>query len=357
MSTRGRHAAKGRSRALGSARVTIPIVLGVLLLAGGGVYAAHRYDASTQDRILPGVTVAGVDVGGMTRRDAIQAVKAEVNADLDQQIQVEVAGESWAISPAKLGTRSDFRQMVDQALAVNQDYSWIERAYHRLLDRPVDASLDVSYSYNEDRIRRFVETIAGAVDVSPTNAQVDFVDGELVLHRPEKGKELRLRYAEESLMAALASGSSDVRFDMRTLEPQITTQELGYTIVVRLSELKLHLYKGLNLVKTYPVAAGQPAYPTPQGEWTIVNKVENPTWVNPAPDGWGADMPATIGPGPGNPLGTHALYLDAPGIRIHGTYDSGSIGTFASHGCVRMYIEDVQELFGTVPIGTQVHIV
>jgi len=357
MSTRGRHAPRGRSRVLGSARVTIPIVLGVLLLAGGGVYAAYRYDASTQDRILPGVTVAGVDVGGMTRRDAIQAVKAEVNASLEREIQVEVAGESWAVSPAKLGTRSDFRQMVDQAMAVSQEYSWIERAYHRLLDRPVDASLEVSYSYNEDRIRRFVETIAGAVNVSPTNAQVDFEDGELVLHRPEKGKELRLKYAEESLMAALSSRSPDVRFDMRTLEPQITTQELGYTIVIRLSELKLYLYKGLNLVKTYPVAAGQPAYPTPQGEWTIVNKVENPTWVNPAPDGWGAGMPATIGPGPGNPLGTHALYLDAPGIRIHGTYDSGSIGTFASHGCVRMYIEDVQELFGIVPIGTQAHIV
>jgi lipoprotein-anchoring transpeptidase ErfK/SrfK len=349
--------ASTRSRVLGSARVTIPIVLGVLLLAGGGVFAAYRYDASTQNRILPGVTVAGVDVGGMTRSEAMRAVKAEVQVSLDHRVQVHVAGESWPVTPSELGTKTDFRDMVDQALALSGDYSWVERTYHRLLDRPVDASLDVSYSYDEDRVRRFVETVAGTVDVSATNASVDFVDGELVLNRPEKGKELRLKYAEESLMEALAGRQPEVRFDMRTLEPKVTTQELGYTIVVRLSELKLYLYKGLKLVKTYPVAAGQPAYPTPQGEWTVVNKVENPTWVNPAPDGWGAGMPATIGPGPGNPLGTHALYLDAPGIRIHGTYDSGSIGTFASHGCVRMYIEDVKELFATVPIGTPAHVV
>jgi L,D-transpeptidase ErfK/SrfK len=64
-----------------------------------------------------------------------------------------------------------------------------------------------------------------------------------------------------------------------------------------------------------------------------------------------------IPPGPGNPLGTRALYLDAPGIRIHGTYSDESIGTYASHGCIRMHISDSEELFGIVPIGTTVLIV
>jgi hypothetical protein len=199
--------------------------------------------------------------------------------------------------------------------------------------------------------------VAGAVAVSPTNAAVDYEDGQLVLRRPQNGKELRVKFAEESLMNALAVGDDRVRFDLRTLEPNIKTKDLGYTIVVNLSELKLYLYDGLKLERTYPVAAGQPAYPTPTGEWTVVNKAENPTWVNPAPDGWGADMPAVIQGGPGNPLGTRALYLDAPGIRIHGTYDSGSIGTYASHGCIRMLISDVEELYEIVPIGTTVHIV
>ena len=357
MSRRGRHAAKLGSRVLGSARVTIPIVLALGLVAGGGVYAAYRYDASTQDRILPGVSVAGVDVSGMTRPQAMAAVKDVVLQDLDRRMTVRAAGESFAITPAELGTRSDFREVVDQALALNDEFSWPERTFHRLTDRSVDRSFDVSFTFDQDRAKRFVATVADAVAISPTNASVDFEDGKLALRRPEKGRELRARYAEESLMEALASGSETVRFDLRPLEPNITTKDLGYTIVIRLSELKLYLYKGLDLVKNYPVAAGQPAYPTPMGEWTIINKAENPTWVNPDPDGWGADMPAMIPGGPGNPLGTRALYLDAPGIRIHGTSDSGSIGTFASHGCVRMLTPDVEELYEIVPIGTAVHVV
>ena len=90
------------------------------------------------------------------------------------------------------------------------------------------------------------------------------------------------------------------------------------------------------------------------GEWTIIDKRENPTWTNPAPDTWGADLPASIPPGPGNPLGTRALYLNAPGIRIHGTYDVSSIGTHASHGCIRMLMSDVEEIYPLVPIGTRV---
>jgi lipoprotein-anchoring transpeptidase ErfK/SrfK len=342
---------------LGSARVTIPVVLGLLLVAGGGVYAAYRYDASTQNRILPGVTIAGVDVGGMTRKQAIAAVKPMTADTLEHQVTVEAGGQAWHITPDELGTKSNFREVVDQALAVNEEFTWMERSFRRLLDRPVDRSYEISYSYNDGRIQRFVQTVAEQVQVSPTDAAVDFEGGQLVLRRPEKGKELRVQHAQESLMDALVTQEAAVRFDTRTLDPKITTKELGYTIVIRLSELKLYLYDGLDLVKTYPVAAGQPAYPTPTGDWTIINKAENPTWVNPAPDGWGADMPATISGGPGNPLGTRALYLDAPGIRIHGTYDSGSIGTYASHGCVRMLISDVEELYEIVPIGITAHIV
>jgi L,D-transpeptidase ErfK/SrfK len=110
-------------------------------------------------------------------------------------------------------------------------------------------------------------------------------------------------------------------------------------------------------MKGYPVAAGSAQYPTPQGEWTIWQKVENPTWVNPDPEGWGASLPASIGPGPGNPLGTRALYLDAPGIRIHGTSASYSIGSYASHGCIRMLMSDVEELYELVPVGTTAHVV
>jgi len=86
----------------------------------------------------------------------------------------------------------------------------------------------------------------------------------------------------------------------------------------------------------------------------IINKRVNPTWYNPAKDTWGKNEPDFIPPGPNNPLGTRALDLDAPGIRIHGTYADSSIGTYASHGCIRMYIPDSEDLFDRVVVGTLV---
>jgi L,D-transpeptidase ErfK/SrfK len=91
------------------------------------------------------------------------------------------------------------------------------------------------------------------------------------------------------------------------------------------------------------------------GDWKIVDKVKNPSWHNPHA-AWSATMPEYIPPGPSNPLGTRALYLDASGIRFHGTNNIGSVGTPASHGCMRMYMSDIEALYPLVPIGTKVWI-
>ena len=137
-------------------------------------------------------------------------------------------------------------------------------------------------------------------------------------------------------------------------QPKETEATMGRTIVVRLNENRLYLYDGFDAVRSYSVATAKPGFTTPTGVWTIYDKKENPTWYNPAEDTWGADLPPVIEPGPGNPLGTRAIYLNAPGIRIHGTYSSSSIGTYASHGCIRMYISDSEELFDLVDMGTRV---
>jgi lipoprotein-anchoring transpeptidase ErfK/SrfK len=88
----------------------------------------------------------------------------------------------------------------------------------------------------------------------------------------------------------------------------------------------------------------------------ITAKRRNPTWVNPWAD-WSQTMPASIGPGPNNPLGTRALNISASGIRIHGTPDAASIGGPASHGCIRMHMHDAEALFELVDVGTPVVIV
>jgi peptidoglycan hydrolase-like protein with peptidoglycan-binding domain len=123
-------------------------------------------------------------------------------------------------------------------------------------------------------------------------------------------------------------------------------------IVVDLSELKLYLYRDGALSRTYPVAAGTSEYPTPTGTYSVVSKVKDPTWYPPNSE-WAKDA-EPIPPGIANPLGTRWIGTSAPNVGIHGTPAASSIGTYASHGCIRMYISDVEELFERVAIGMPV---
>jgi lipoprotein-anchoring transpeptidase ErfK/SrfK len=134
-----------------------------------------------------------------------------------------------------------------------------------------------------------------------------------------------------------------------------TLTALGGRIVIDLGKLRLHLYRGDKRYRSYGVAAGQAAYPTPTGDFVVVNKQMHPTWVPPPNAAW-AKGAKPIPPGPGNPLGTRWIGLSAPGVGIHGTPASYSIGSYASHGCIRMHIPDVEDLFERVVVGMPVTI-
>lgn len=325
-----------------------------MVVGGGAAFAAYRYEQSRAAYMLPGVTIAGVDVGGMSRAEAIAAVEAVAEQELYREIEISAHDRTWHVKPAELGVTADVEAKVDAAMSMGEDMAWTSRAFHRLLDRPVLESFELTYERTGEGLRRFVRVVDKAVAVSPSNARIELVDGQLMVEKPKFGLSLNRSGAAKSLRRALRSSAPQVSLPVKKVDPKITKEELGKTIVVRVSENKLYVYDGLKVIRSYEVATGLGGYPTPRGAWNIWDKRENPTWVNPAPDGWGKDLPAVIGPGPGNPLGTHALYLDAPGIRIHGTYDEGSIGTFASHGCIRMRIAEAKELFGMIDIGTQV---
>lgn len=134
-----------------------------------------------------------------------------------------------------------------------------------------------------------------------------------------------------------------------------TLASMAGSVRVDLSERRLYLYSDGEVVKTYKVAVGMPRYPTPTGSFKIVGKAVDPTWTPPDSD-WARGM-EPMGPGEGNPLGTRWMGLDSPGIGIHGTYESASIGTATSHGCIRMYLKEAEDLFERVFVGTPVEIV
>ena len=106
------------------------------------------------------------------------------------------------------------------------------------------------------------------------------------------------------------------------------------------------------VVRWFRVAVGAPSFPTPTGIYRIVDKQVDPWWY--PPDASWAAGASPVPPGPENPLGTRWMGLDRDGIGIHGTPDSGSIGGYASHGCIRMLIDSAEQLFALVPAGTPV---
>lgn len=133
-----------------------------------------------------------------------------------------------------------------------------------------------------------------------------------------------------------------------------TLAELGPRIVVYLSDFLLELTENGRKIKSYPIAHGQAAYPTPKGEFHVADMVVDPTWL--PPDSAWAREAQPIAPGPNNPLGTRWIGLNSGVVGIHGTNDAGSIGSRASHGCIRMYVEDVEELYSRIQLGTPVSI-
>jgi L,D-transpeptidase ErfK/SrfK len=140
-------------------------------------------------------------------------------------------------------------------------------------------------------------------------------------------------------------------------------------IVVNVPEHRLYYFPKARrgrpqIVITYPVSVGKLDWNTPIGLTYVTQKLKNPTWHPPAGVRKehleeGDPLPASVPPGPDNPLGQYALRLAAGGgtYLIHGTNNPVAVGLPVTHGCVRLYPDDVEALFPLVPVGTHVHII
>jgi len=129
-------------------------------------------------------------------------------------------------------------------------------------------------------------------------------------------------------------------------------------IVINLAEMRLFFYRADGAVETFPISVGREGWRTPTGRTRVMQKRKDPTWVvPPSIRAENPKLPAVVPPGPKNPLGQYALNLGWPGYAIHGTNAPSSIGKPVSHGCIRMYPEDIARLFQAVEVGTPVTVV
>jgi len=138
-------------------------------------------------------------------------------------------------------------------------------------------------------------------------------------------------------------------------------------VVINIAELRLYYFPEARngetpRVETYPIGIGRDGYDTPLGVTKTTMRLEDPAWYPPRSmreeaAARGEPAPAVVPPGPDNPLGRHAVLLDIPGYLIHGTNEPDGIGMRASRGCIRMFPEDIESVFHTVPVGTRVNII
>ncbi len=326
-----------------------------LFIISGGAALAVADDYLAREILPEGAAVAGVDVSGLTREQARALVESEVAQPLAEPVVVTHKDREFTLDAGSM-ISVDVEGMVEAAFEPKATSVLLYRVTDRALARHIGGKAEVALSLDDAKIAAWLDQVAASVDTTPSDATMTVEADKVVIVPSRTGETVDRARTTAVLEEALTAGVKSVELAVDYTEPAVTEENLGTAILVDLSERRLYLYDKGAIVKEYGVAVGAPGYPTPRGNFTIVLKRYMPTWSNPG-SGWAAGMPATIGPGPSNPLGTRALNLDAPGIRIHGTSKDGSIGTAASHGCMRMHRWDIEDLYDRVEVGTPVFIV
>ena len=326
--------------------------------AGALGYLVMQVNAEVQrwdGRFLPGTAIADVDISGMTVTAARAAVAADIEPQLDRVITLRWDEQSWDTSPRNLGATHDADAAVDDAMAHRRRLAWGDFARLRFQQADLGFSRGVTIDTPQAGARAWVEEIAATIERPAVDAAVDYTGGMPLFTAAQTGYGVMEDASTTSLMGAVERGDAQAPFHVLTFQPAVTAESFGRVLFLRQDQHKLYLYEHGQLRRQWTVATGTAGYPTPTGEYTVEEKRHMPVWINPDPNGWGRDLPASIAPGLGNPLGLRAInWSGGDAIRFHGTQAIHSLGTDASHGCVRMANADVVELFDLVEVGDRI---
>jgi lipoprotein-anchoring transpeptidase ErfK/SrfK len=309
--------------------------------------------AKAEPVIPVGAKAAGLDIGGLTLSDAADRLAGAFSFPLGQPIEVRVAGHRRMLRPSDIGFYFDpyktarRANIAAKAAVVEEDG-----------DHDVDVPLHVTY--DKDALAAFTVNVDRSSDRVPRNAHVRLKVNRMVLRRARMGWSIDERAVAAALAPMLADpyATRVLRAKRARVPPAVNANDLRrrYRVVVTIDRrhFKLRYFRNLKHRKTYGVAVGTADYPTPAGRYTVVSKARNPDWNAPDEPWAGAYRNEVIhGGAADNPLKARWLGI-VGGVGIHGTAAEGSIGSRASHGCIRMRVADVIDLYPRVPVGSTV---
>jgi lipoprotein-anchoring transpeptidase ErfK/SrfK len=339
------------------------IVGGVALLAlAAGAGAVYAYDAAQGDVIARGISVGGVDVGGLSAAAARARLRRELWSRFDRPLVARYRGKRFTVTPGELHARPDVEAMVDAALARSRRGNLFSRFLRELRDEPVHAELPTSVTYSRAALDHLAKAAARKLDQPARNARVKPGPAGVRLIRSRTGARVDAAPLERALAARIVDPDDPtvVPVPVSVVRPHVTTAELAerypWYITVDRAHKKLHVFHRLKPERTYTIAVGMIGLQTPAGLYHIQTKVVNPAWNVPN-EPWAGDLAGRVIPpgSPDNPLKARWLGF-SDGAGIHGTDDIASLGTAASHGCIRMSIPDVVQLYRLIPLHTPIYI-
>jgi hypothetical protein len=336
-------------------------VCGIALSAGGAY--AYYFDSTRTDVIAVGVQIAGIDVGGLHAAEARQLVQARLAQRLREPVQVVYGARRFTIHPTQAGLHVDAAKMVDAAVQASRSGGLAHRFFRDVGGQPLRRTIPLQGAVSRRRLTTLVDHIARTIDVPAKNARVQptpLATG-LRIVPSQLGLAVKRPMLERRLTAVLLSfdGQRTIAVPTMPVHPHWWTstlkQRYGTYVLVSRETFTLRLYKNLKLAKTYRIAVGRAGLETPAGEYTINDKQINPSWHVPLSSWAGPLAGRIIPPGPDDPIKSRWLgFFDGAGI--HGTVDTWSIGTAASHGCIRMTIPDVEDLYPRVPLHSPIYV-
>jgi lipoprotein-anchoring transpeptidase ErfK/SrfK len=311
-------------------------------------------DNSRKDTIADGVRIGTLDVGGLDRDEARALVQRRLARKARKRVVASFGKQRFVLRPQTASMRIDAAASVDAALKRSRGGDPFSRV---LGARDAAGTVAPRIAYSRRRVQAFVGRVAKRIDRKARDADIDWHDGKLVRTRARAGIDVRRPQFLASLTRALSSTTRRVKVPVRVTERPDRTfadfvKRYPTVLAVDRDAKVLRLYKDLKLAKRYRIAVGKAGLETAAGRYKIVEKVVNPPWHVPNSDWAGELAGQTIAPGdPQNPLEARWMgFHDGQGI--HGTADTGSLGTAASHGCIRMAVPDVKRLYREVKVGT-----
>ncbi|MGI9100559.1 MAG: L,D-transpeptidase family protein [Solirubrobacteraceae bacterium] len=343
-------------------RIPTTIILAAVVVALVGVGGVFAYDSSRRDIIANGIRIGDVDVGGLRTDAARERVTQRLLTPLQAPVVISSAGNTFRLTAGEAKIRANLETMIDAAVERGREGGVLARTWRSLTGGEVDARVAPDIEYSRPAVQRIVDRVRVAVSRKAVDARVDFAPDSISIRPAHTGRTIDARLLRSDVQAVLLSSTDDrtVTAPLHRVEPKVTADKLSdrYPVVVTIDRgnFRLNLFKKLKRIQTYRIAVGQVGLETPAGLYRIQTKAVNPAWHVPNSD-WAGELAGQVIPGgaPNNPLKARWLGV-YDGVGVHGTDARGSIGTNASHGCIRMLIEDVEKLYDEVPVGTPIFI-